>query len=152
MNLIESSVNPADWDPLWLYSQFLYGSLQFLKGFVQIVVYDDQIKIVVVSSLNPCTFIHRFLQVRVLSKSFKRKCFYHDAYLLAETPTQSEHEKQVGLYLLIFILILVLKNLYSIKKVITIYSHPSLSSFIHACIYEYSVSSVSLMYQGKFPN
>lgn len=34
VNLTESSVNLADWDPLWLHSQFLYGSLQFLKGFV----------------------------------------------------------------------------------------------------------------------
>lgn len=34
VNLIESSVNPADWDPLRLHSQLLYGSLEFLKGFV----------------------------------------------------------------------------------------------------------------------
>lgn len=26
-NFTESSVNPADWDPLWFQSQILYGSL-----------------------------------------------------------------------------------------------------------------------------
>lgn len=64
------SVHPANRDPLWFQPQLLYSSLQLLKGFVQVVIYNGQIEVVVVRSLDPGTFIHCFFQISVLLEAF----------------------------------------------------------------------------------
>lgn len=75
MNLLESSVNPADWDPLWLHSQFLYGSLQFLKGFVLIVIDDDQIKIIGCMLFESVHFHPLFSSSQSPGKEFQEEKF-----------------------------------------------------------------------------
>lgn len=106
------------------------------------VVDDDQIKIVAVCSLNPCTFIYCFLQVRVLLKSFKRK-FYYNAYLLALIASQGEHKQLVAWVIFYCDSDINSQNLiHRVLKDNTICSCTHLPNCV--CAFEYPVSSVSL--------
>ena len=53
-----ASVHPVHWDPLGLTAQCVHGRLQRLKGFVQVVVDDGQVEVVVVRPLDPGALVH----------------------------------------------------------------------------------------------
>lgn len=59
----KASVDPADGNPLGLDDQSLHRPLQRVKGLVQIVVDDRQVKVVAVRPTDPGALVHSLLQI-----------------------------------------------------------------------------------------